>query len=128
MRDPLASCLAIYPVTASMVIDGDTIRGPNNRPDARLTGEGNIPHDTPETFRPSCEKEAELGALAERVLRDLLRDNGGGVLCIIDYKGGSSGRDLGVLYVDTGAGSIDAMSILYDKGLAKRSTNADWCD
>lgn len=53
-------CLSILAVTAAMIVDGDTVRLPGEN--ARLTGVGNVPFDTPETWRPECRSEAKLGA------------------------------------------------------------------
>ena len=71
------SCLAILAVTAAMIIDGDTVRldGAN----ARLTGEGNVPFDAPETWRPERRSEAELGTQATGHVRAQMP----GELCII---------------------------------------------
>ena len=105
-------------VTADQIVDGDTVR--TDGPNVRLTGEGDVPFDTPETFRPECAREAELGAQATELLRSLMP----GRLVIIDEGGGGFGRDLGVLY---GSDGEDVREALLDAGLAKASMNADWC-
>ncbi|ETX12917.1 hypothetical protein OCH239_15375 [Roseivivax halodurans JCM 10272] len=112
------NCLAILAVTASMISDGDTVRldGAN----ARLTGIGNVPFDTPETFRPECQYEAEVGAEATELVRSLMP----GKLCIIRRGGGGYGRDLAVLF---GRDGEDVREPLMRAGLAKASKNADWC-
>lgn len=113
------SCLAIVAVTAAMIIDGDTVRldGAN----ARLTGEGNVPFDTPETWRPECRSEAKLGAQATGHVRAQMP----GQLCIIGRGAGGYGRDLGVLY---GSDGRDVREDLMALGLAQASKNADWCE
>jgi endonuclease YncB( thermonuclease family)/ketosteroid isomerase-like protein len=50
------------------VIDGDTIRVYHTQPNVRLAG-----FNAPETWRPACDAEAELGAKATRRVRDLMR-------------------------------------------------------
>src|SRR5258708_25846527 len=50
------------------VLDGDTIRVHHQQPNVRLVG-----FNAPETWRPACEGEAQLGARATRRLRDLVR-------------------------------------------------------
>lgn len=52
------------------VIDGDTIRLDEARPDVRLVG-----FNTPETRRAENEKERELGGRATRRLRDIVRSS-----------------------------------------------------
>ena len=105
-------------VTADQIVDGDTVRmdGPN----VRLTGEGNAPFDTPETYQPQCAREAQLGAQATELLRSLMP----GELLIIKQGGGGFGRDLGVLY---GSDGQDVGQTLITAGLARASKNADWC-
>ncbi|PZX19786.1 hypothetical protein LX81_00248 [Palleronia aestuarii] len=106
-------------VTADMIVDGDTVRiadGPN----IRLTGEGNDPFDTPETYKPGCTEEAQLGAQASALLRSLMP----GEAQIIRRGGGGFGRDLGVLYGNDGE---DVKVALLAAGLARESMNADWC-
>jgi endonuclease YncB( thermonuclease family) len=51
------------------VIDGDTIRVFQKRPNVRLVG-----FNAPETRRAQCEAERELGGKATRMVRDLVRD------------------------------------------------------
>ena len=51
------------------VIDGDTIRVFQKKPNVRLVG-----FNAPETRRAQCEAERELGARATRRVRDLVRD------------------------------------------------------
>jgi len=53
------------------VIDGDTIRVDRARPDVRL-----VPFNAPETRRPKCEAERDLGGKATRRLRDLVAAGG----------------------------------------------------
>lgn len=111
------SCLAIIAITASMIVDGDTVRAqPIN---VRLTGEMNAPFDAPETWKPECRSEAKLGAQATGLVRALMPGN----LCIIGDDGGY-GRDLGILY---GSDGVEVSTHLFARGLAKRSKNADWC-
>jgi endonuclease YncB( thermonuclease family) len=50
------------------VIDGDTIRVFNRKPNVRLVG-----FNAPETRRAQCDVERELGDRATRRLRDLVR-------------------------------------------------------
>lgn len=52
------------------VIDGDTIRLHQQRPDVRLVG-----FNAPETRRAVCEAERELGGRATARLRDLVRSS-----------------------------------------------------
>ena len=52
------------------VIDGDTIRIRQQRPDVRLVG-----FNAPETRRAICEAERELGDKATRRLRDLVQSS-----------------------------------------------------
>ena len=111
-------CLAIIAITAAMIIDGDTVRSDENN--TRLTGEGNAPFDTPETWRPECRSEAKLGAQATGHVRAMMP----GQLCIIGRGSGGYGRDLGVLY---GSDGRDVREDLLEHGLAKASKNADWC-
>lgn len=67
--------LVISPATAEpvqpqdvRVIDGDTIRIHQKRPDVRLVG-----FNAPETRRAKCTAERELGAKATRRVRELVR-------------------------------------------------------
>ena len=112
------SCLAILAVTAAMIVDGDTVR--TSGANIRLTGAGNVPYDTPETWKPQCRSEARLGALATGTVRGLMP----GAVCIIGRGNGGYGRDLGVLYTADGR---DVGDVLLSRGLARRSKNADWC-
>lgn len=50
------------------VLDGDTIRVHQKKPDVRLVG-----FNAPETRRARCEAERKLGAAATRRLRELVR-------------------------------------------------------
>jgi endonuclease YncB( thermonuclease family) len=52
------------------VLDGDTIRVRQQRPDVRLVG-----FNAPETRRAICEAERELGDKATRRLRDLVQSS-----------------------------------------------------
>ncbi|SDY75982.1 hypothetical protein SAMN05444340_11725 [Citreimonas salinaria] len=112
------SCLAVLAVTAAMIIDGDTVRLSGSN--ARLTGEGNAPFDTPETWKPQCRSEAKLGAQATGYVRSMMP----GQLCIIGRGAGGYGRDLAVLY---GSDGRDIREGLMERGLAKASKNANWC-
>ncbi|WOI54977.1 hypothetical protein [Palleronia sp. LCG004] len=105
-------------VTADMIIDGDTVR--TEGPNIRLTGEGDVAFDTPETWRPNCETEAKLGKQATDLVRSLMP----GKAVILKRGGGGFGRDLGVLY---GSDGQDVRGPLMAAGLAKASQNADWC-
>jgi endonuclease YncB( thermonuclease family) len=80
MRTPsivLACLLALSGISAAApiepkdvrVIDGDTIRVFQKRPNVRLVG-----FNAPETRKAACEAEGELGAKATRRVRDLVRD------------------------------------------------------
>ena len=51
------------------VLDGDTIRLHQKKPDVRLNG-----FNAPETRRATCDAERELGAKATRRLRDLVQE------------------------------------------------------
>ncbi len=99
------------------VLDGDTIRVHHQQPNVRLVG-----FNAPETWRPACEGEAQLGARATRRLRDLVR---GGDLdfeyipcsCPAGTEGtqaGNYGRRCGTLK----AGARDVGAILIEEGLA----------
>ncbi|WP_306131316.1 thermonuclease family protein [Roseivivax marinus] len=112
------NCLAIIAVTASMIVDGDTVR--LNGPNARLTGVGDVPFDTPETHQPECGYEAEVGAEATALVQSLMP----GRLCIIEREGGGYGRDLAILF---GSDGEDVREPLMRAGLARASKNADWC-
>src|SRR5260221_8656633 len=74
----LALILSAAPATAApidpddiRVLDGDTVRVFHQQPNVRLVG-----FNAPETWRPACEGEAQLGARATRRLRDLVRGGG----------------------------------------------------
>ena len=113
------ACLATLAVIAAMIVDGDTVR--TSGANIRLTGAGNAPFDTAETWRPQCRAEAQLGAQATGVVRSLMP----GTVCIIKRGGGGYGRDLGVLHASDGR---DIRDHLMERGLAKASKNADWCE
>ena len=99
------------------VIDGDTIRVYNKRPNVRLVG-----FNAPETRRAQCEAERELGAKATRRVRDLVK---AGTLdyapvacsCPAGTQGTqvcNYGRDCGTLK----ANGRDVGDILIEEGLA----------
>lgn len=102
-----------------MIIDGDTARLEGDN--ARVTGERNVPIDTPETWRPRCRAEAKLGAMATGHVRSMML----GKLCIIDRGSGGYGRDLAVLY---GSDGRDVREGLMKRGLTTTLKSADWCD
>lgn len=66
-----AAPLIAEPISADQVrvLDGDTVRLHNKRPDVRLVG-----FNAPETRRALCDAERELGSRATRRVRDLVRD------------------------------------------------------
>lgn len=70
---PSAAAAEIAPA-AIRVLDGDTIRVNDARPDYRLVG-----FNSPETRRAQCEAEAQLGARATARLREIVR--AGGLTC-----------------------------------------------
>src|SRR4051794_15174480 len=63
--------LSAEPISSDRVrvIDGDTVRLFNKRPDVRLVG-----FNAPETRRAHCDAERVLGDKATRRVRDLVRD------------------------------------------------------
>lgn len=58
-----------------------------NGDNERLAGEGNVPFDTPETWRPKCRAEAKLGERATGHVRAMMPAN----LCIIGRGSGGYG-------------------------------------
>ena len=112
------TCLAIIPVIAAMIVDGDTARG--DAGNVRLTQATGAPFDAPETWKPQCRSEARLGAQATGYVRAAMP----GTLCIIGRGNGGYGRDLGVLFDSDGR---DVGAALVAAGLARVSRNADWC-
>jgi endonuclease YncB( thermonuclease family) len=107
------------PIDASevSVIDGDTIRIHQSRPDVRLVG-----FNAPETRRAQCAAEEALGGKATRRLRDLVRSGKLDLTlvpcaCRPSTEGTEAcnfGRRCGVLKVD----GRDVGSILIAEGLA----------
>lgn len=121
-RLTLAALLALTtstPAFADPVIDGDTLRAePRN---LRLTLRGGAPYDAPETWRPGCAAEAELGALATETLRRLLAD---GYRVHVLPGRDRWGRGLAWIELPDGRDAGDALIAV---GLAAPSINADWC-
>ena len=69
--------------------------------------------DTPETWRPRCAREHELGTAAKNRLIELLDR---GELTVVIVGSGGFGRDLAYVYV----GEIDVGQTLLNEGLALR--------
>jgi endonuclease YncB( thermonuclease family) len=67
----LAGPISAEPISPDQirVIDGDTLRLNNEKPNVRLVG-----FNAPETRRAKCDAERELGGRATRRVRDLVRD------------------------------------------------------
>lgn len=118
------------------VIDGDTIRVFNQRPNVRLVG-----FNAPETRNAQCPAERALGDRATRRLRDLVRDSELEFIpvrcaCREGTEGTQScnyGRGCGTLK----ANGVDVGSILILEGLAVPfvcgetscpRTPKPWCD
>ena len=107
------------------VIDGDSVR--INGENTRLMG-----FDTPETFRPKCALELELGRRATENLKRLLRD---AQTVAVDYKlkrDGTWSRDkyrrpLAKLFID----DRDVANLQISAGLARayngRGKRLGWC-
>ena len=99
------------------VIDGDTIRIFNMKPDVRLVG-----FNAPETRRARCDAERQLGALATRRVRDLVKAGNldyepVACSCPAGTKGAmvcNYGRECGTLKAD----GRDVGAILIEEGLA----------
>ena len=112
------TCLAIIPVIAAMIVDGDTVRLSGSN--ARLMQATGVPFDAPKTWKPQCRYEACLGSQATGFVRAAMP----GQLCITEVGNGGYGRDLGVLFCADGR---DVGQALIEAGLAVESRNADWC-
>ncbi|WP_238379750.1 thermonuclease family protein [Celeribacter ethanolicus] len=107
------------------VVDGDTVKCDGQS--VRLIGDG-IPFksgfDTPETYRPKCQQELELGRAATTRMAELLRDAVG----IMDTGAHDRyGRVLGRLILSNGE---TAGEVLVREGYAVRwapGRHMDWC-
>ncbi|MDO6458994.1 thermonuclease family protein [Celeribacter halophilus] len=107
------------------VVDGDTVKCDGES--IRLIGNGapfKSGFDTPETYRPQCQQELELGRAATARMRELVRDAVG----IEDTgKHDRYGRVLGRLVLKNGK---TAGEVLIEEGYAKPwkpNSNIDWC-
>ena len=90
-----------------IVVDGDTVKAPFGVK-YRLVG-----FDAPETWRPECDAEAELGEKATKRLEELIAS---GMARIIEKgKGDKYGRTLATLTVN----GQDVGGILISEGLAR---------
>lgn len=103
------------------VIDGDTIDAGLDS-NVRLTLDNGGGFDTPETYRPGCAREAQLGQAASERLSAILR-MANSLALQLGSKTCGYGRYCGVLQAD-GANVADQ---LIQEGLAKPSKNYDWC-
>lgn len=107
------------PVRVTCVVDGDTIwyRGEK----IRLVG-----FDTPETWKPACPRERELGEQATRRLRELL--NAGPFSLDPNPEGDAYDRyDRALLVASRGGRNLG--HVLVDEGLAERrgGWGKRWC-
>lgn len=102
------------------VVDGDTVDAGYSE-NVRLTLDQGGSFDTPETWRPGCAYERQLGELATQRLRQLLRQ-GNVSLAILPGTCGH-GRLCGALSVD----GVNVGEILIAEGLARPVRNYDWC-
>lgn len=108
------------------VVDGDTVKCDGQS--VRLLGDGapNISgFDTPETYRPDCQKELELGRAATARMSELVSQAVG-----IEDTGVRDrfGRILGSLVLNDGR---TAGSVLLEEGHAvvwQPGDSANWCD
>ena len=116
----LLGCASTETVTLR-VIDGDTIDAGLDA-NIRLTLDDGRAFDTPETFRPGCATEANLGAQATYRLKQLLQASEATKLNLSGRSCGF-GRYCGSLRVD----GTNVGERLIREGLAKRSKNYDWC-
>ena len=119
-REPASSSYDGSALTSSgfSVIDGDTIKLNGHSNGTRLVG-----FNTPETYKPECNRELELGQAATRRLKTLVRDAGAVRLELVECacKPGTQGtrncnygRTCGKLSVD----GRDVGDILISEGLA----------
>lgn len=107
------------------VVDGDTVKCDDQN--IRLIGDGapfKSGFDTPETYRPKCQQELELGRAATSRMLELVRDAVG----IEDTgKHDHYGRALGRLILKNGQ---TAGEVLIAEGYAKPwkpKSKIDWC-
>lgn len=116
----LLGCATTETVTLR-VVDGDTVDAGLDA-NIRLTLDDGRAFDTPETYRPDCAAEAQLGAQATSRLKRLLR---GAEATRLDLGRRSCGfgRYCGALRVD----GINVGDSLIREGLARQSRNHDWC-
>jgi len=119
-----ALALSTAAAAGTRVIDGDTVEV--DGVSLRIAG-----IDTPETWKPRCARERELGLAAKKRLIELL-DKGELTVVIVSPAGGGFGRALGYVYV----GEIDVGETLMREGLALKWTRgpvskaarmAIWC-
>ena len=117
----LAAFLALPAAAQVRVVDGDTIDAGYSE-NVRLVLDGGGSFDAPETWRPSCDFEARLGAAATQRLRQIVRS--ARTLHLDIYPGTCGrGRRCGALIAD----GRNVGDTLIAEGLAVRSRNADWC-
>ncbi|MGY4311099.1 thermonuclease family protein [Bradyrhizobium sp. JR3.5] len=115
----LTNHLNAEPITSDKirVLDGDTIRVFNKRPDVRLVG-----FNAPETRRAQCDAERELGDKATRRVRDLVRDESLDFTAVpCSCKAGTEGKwfcNHGRSCRTLKAGGRDVGVILIEEGLA----------
>lgn len=107
------------------VVDGDTIKCDGQS--VRLLGDGQpnvVGFDTPETYRPKCQQELELGRVATARMMELVRE----AIGIEDTgKRDHYGRILGSLILSDGS---TAGSVLLREGYAqvwRKGHKNDWC-
>lgn len=116
--------------TVIKVVDGDTIKvnfsalnnyPPLNEVSIRLRG-----IDTPESYRPKCEKERELGLKAKQFVVDLISE--GSRIRVSDYEWGKYG---GRIVGDVSTKGKDIATELVNAGLAVRydggTKTHSWC-
>ena len=126
MVNTLAATLVIC--ASLTAVDGDTIKC--NGVNMRDMGDG-APYvsgyDTPETYRPKCQAELELGRAATSRMKQLLRTPGIEVWDSGKRDKTRSKRPLVWVVLPDGR---SAGSVLMSEGLARKWTpryKADWC-
>lgn len=110
--------LALYALSALIVVDGDTIKAPYG-PTYRILG-----YDTPETHLAKCEEERALGLRAKARLEQLLDQ--GEVRVLEKGKLDRYGRTLATVTID----GEDLAKVMIREGLAvpyRGKRRRSWC-